>query len=219
MQFSSEGLPKDNGASDYADSARLAGLMVLFGHPAMEPKFLTKYLVEYWQAAVRYPNPDPYQNPSWSNNPKNFSRDQLICLTAGLKAARLPLSCGLLYLAAKERYYFCQNTEDDVPGSVKKFPNGPDILSPSHVNHLRVCSGRKPLWFGKLWLVLDIVISSKFMPLAEPNQLMAMCAVAGPWYIGFLRKMNPQLDTAIRNYWSGWRGESDFAELLIKGFV
>lgn len=210
-----EGFPRPSGATDWMDSACLAGLMATFDHPEMDRLTLSRYAVNDGFEAVRCPL-DPTGNPS--DNPKNFTRDQLIPLVAGMSRKDLPVICLRLYDAAQRRRYRAQNTEADVPGSVKKFPNGADILTPSHMNHLRVCAGYSPTLIGRLWLMADIAFHSLFTPMNEPNQIMAMCQVAGPFYVRMLRKMNGKLDAAIREYWSGWRGEPEFAEFLIQKF-
>lgn len=64
--------PRDVGANDMLDSARLAGLMALFSHPQAIDCSL--YIVDDM----------PTRHPSLS--PKDFSRDQLICWAAGLSA-------------------------------------------------------------------------------------------------------------------------------------
>lgn len=210
-----DGFPKDNGASDWMDSARLAGMMALFNHPDMSREKLAQYAVNDGFEAVRCPV-DPTGNPS--NNPKNFTRDQLIPLIAGMSKMDLPVICIRLYAAAQDRKYRAQNIESDVPGSVKKFPDGADLLTPSHMNHLRMCAGQGSSLLGKAWLIMDIMFNGLFSPMSEPNQIMAMCKIAGPFYVKLLRKVNKKLDAAIREYWSGWRGESEFAEFLIQNF-
>lgn len=72
MQFDSNGLPRDNGADDYADSARLAGLMALLNHP--QAPDLRDYVVEDAYTLCRH--------PTYPAN--DFSRDQLIPFLAGL---------------------------------------------------------------------------------------------------------------------------------------
>lgn len=215
MIFDEHGLPRDNGATDFADSARLAGLMALVGHKDMTRNKLLMYSINNGFDAVRYPFIDVAQGISWSNNPKNFTRDQLICLVAGLKKLDCPVPCIRLLASAETRKSRAQNIEDDVPGSVKKFPNGADILTPSHMNHLRICAGEKPTLLGKAWLMMDIIGSSIFTPMHEPNQLIAMCLTAGPFYVKMLRKMNKKLDEAIKEYWCGWRNEPELAQMLI----
>lgn len=214
MIFDSNGLPKDTGATDFMDSARSAGMMATFGHPSMNKDLISKYVINHDQA-VRYPFIDPYN--AASNNPKNFTRDQLNCLASGLYSMGRSDLCELLLEAAEKRLYFAQDTEADVVGSTKKFPNGPDPLWPDSMNNLRMCAGQKSTLLGKAWLLVSIVYNAKFDQMGEPNQLMCMCKVAGPMYVKLLRKLNPKLDDAIRSYWVA-RQESAFAEFLIDNF-
>lgn len=208
MQFDSQGLPKDTGASDHMDSCRSAGLMATFSHP--QAPDMRKYLIN--SEGVRHPVEFP------ANNPKNFTRDQLMPLAAGLHQQGYNEEVLVLYKAAKARWYRAQDTEADVPGSTKKFPNGADLLSPSHMNHLRICSGQKPLLLGKIWILIDILSNALLPTQNEPNQLMTMCEVAGPFYIKMWRKLNPKLNDQIVSYWAGWRDESEFAQFLIEKF-
>lgn len=77
MIFDGLGLPRDNGATDYKDSARLAGLLTVMGWPQ------NVYL-------IRYVNDDGnfIRHPS-DSDPSDFSRDQMIPLVAGLKTKGL----------------------------------------------------------------------------------------------------------------------------------
>lgn len=219
MQFDSNGLPKDSGASDYADSARLAGLLATFGHPAMDREKILQYVKEEGGELVgmRYPYVDPTGNLS-SNNPKNFTRDQLMCLAAGLSALDCPVACAKLLGAAERRGNRAQNVEKDVPGSTKLFPDGADLLTPSNVNHLEMCAGFKGTLLGKAWLVMDICWNAWFSPMSEPNQLMCQAKIAGPMYVKLMRRLNKKLDAAIDEYWSGWRGEPELAQFLKEKF-
>lgn len=71
MIFDELGLPKDNGASDLQDSARLAGLLAVFEWPRYIG--IHQYLREGLGKYVRHPKEHIY----------DFSRDQAICLMAG----------------------------------------------------------------------------------------------------------------------------------------
>ena len=75
MIFDTLGLPKENGASDLQDSARLAGIMVTFGYEPNGPIPLERYLIKENDRRVycRHPSERKY----------NFSRDQTLCLVAG----------------------------------------------------------------------------------------------------------------------------------------
>lgn len=219
MIFDSHGLPRDTGATDFADSARLAGLIATFGHPAMTADKIALYVIA--DQGVRYPFQDPMGNPS-SNNPKNFTRDQLICLAAGLKTLRRPDLALKLYRAAQDRWWRGQNTEADVVGSTKKFPNGADLLGPDVMSHLKNCADQGTTFFGNVVLVASIMFNAYVKPMSEPNKIMCLCKIAGPKYVKLLRRLNPKLDDAIREYWcsgaGAWRNEPELAEFLINNF-
>lgn len=77
MIFDSLGLPKDNGASDLQDSARLAGILTVFEWPRVVA--VSRYFDQEKRIFVRHPNERIY----------DFSRDQAICLMAGFYKRRL----------------------------------------------------------------------------------------------------------------------------------
>lgn len=204
-----DNLPVDTGATDAMDSARLAGLMATFDFPGFDKSLLTQYLVEKdgQLMAVRHPGEEP------SNNPLNFTRDQLMCLAAGLSKAGYYSLCKRLLEAAEARGNRAQNTEYDKIGTKKTFPNGPDWLTPSHMNHLRLCAGQKGTLLGRIWLNVDILYSSTFAREKEPNQLMCMCEIAGK--MKMFKQLNKSLPQAISKYWDNWRLEPDLAKFLI----
>lgn len=205
--YDESGLPKDIGASDWQDSCRLAGVMAMIGH--QNAPDMTRYLTA-WGEGVRCPLYPP------ANNPKNFSRDQEILLAAGLYFQKKYAQASFLYDNALFRNFRAQNTEHDYPGTTKKSPDGPDIYSPSAINHLRLCTNvLKGKLLGKAWLVLDILYNALFTPLREPNQLIAMCAIAGAPWVKFYKIVTPKWREAIREYWSGWRGEPELAKDFI----
>ena len=76
MKFDDLNLPKDNGADDLQDSARLAGLLLTVKYPA--DINLRNYVIANGKY-VRHPREYIY----------TFSRDQAICLLSGLHAAGL----------------------------------------------------------------------------------------------------------------------------------
>jgi len=71
MIFDDYRLPRDTGATDLQDSARLAGIMTVIGWPQRIP--LDRYLAHYPARYVRHPQESIY----------DFSRDQAVCLMAG----------------------------------------------------------------------------------------------------------------------------------------
>ena len=195
------GLPRDNGADDFMDSARLASINELFGKDYID---LTRYTLG--TLAVRHPFFEP------ANNPFNFTRDQLICLTAGLfKQNKQEYVKGLLI----NNKTHAQNIDKDYPNTPKTWPDGRDWLSPSHRGHLRRCAGMEATYFQTLWLYLDIVYNAWVSPLSEPNQLICMLYVAGPKYLKLWTKLNKNWRVSIIKYWSNWRAEYELTEQIV----
>lgn len=216
MYLDKTGLPRDNGATDFMDSARLVGVMATFKcATAINALNLGRYCVD--GIVYRYPVVDD-ANPA-SNNPLNVTRDQILCLAAGYFFKNWSSRCVDILQQAYKRSKFtisrAQNAESDVVGSRKPWTNGPDILSPSHMNHLRLCARQRGTTLGYIWLNLDIAFYSLFTPKEEPNQILCMAMVAGPKYVKRMRRWNRHLDTALRTYWGGWRNEPELAEEII----
>lgn len=218
MIFDQYGLPKDNGATDYMDSARLAGLMSVFQQPNtpdLKNYMRFNYLNNQY-VGVRHPFEGDKLGEMPSNNPNNFTRDQLVCLAAGMYFQKHSTFVLILLEEAKKRGWRAQNTEADYPGTTKKFPNGPDWLSPSVRNHLRRCALQKPTWFGNLWLKMDIIFNGLFSSVdSEQNQLMCMCLVAGRGYVDMYKRWNKKWDLQTEIYWKGWRNEPELAQAII----
>lgn len=203
MIFDVFGLPKDNGASDLQDSARLAGIMTVFGWPQKInlPSYLSVIAVNAVTAVntatiyssvttikkyVRHPQEIKY----------DFSRDQAICLMAG---------------------FFTQKLSVFVD---KNFIDGKDFFSPSHNGHVRICQGLKPRWYQNLWLMLDIIYNILLTPRSEPNQILCMLMVhPDSRFLKFWLKHNKHWRDAIREYWcegaGEWRKEPELAEHMI----
>lgn len=198
MIFDNLGLPKDNGATDLQDSARLAGLMTVFGWPKEIP--LSNYL-SVSSKSVSTNSSQMISTKRYVRHPLetkyDFSRDQAICLMAGFY-------CGK-YLSSWVD---------------KKFVDGKDFFSPSHMGHVRVCQGLAPRWYQKLWLWFDVLYSCFYQPMGEPNQILCMLMVADKKYLKFWLKYNKHWRDAIREYWcegaGEWRGERELAEHMIK---
>ncbi len=178
MIFDEQGFPRDTGATDFKDSARLAGMMAIVGDPRTPN--LAKY---FWDGL-------PVRHPMYSTS--DFSRDQLLCLVAGIKMQGLWHSNIHLYK-----------------------PTNGDWISPSHKDHLRRCARLPDTWLGRQWLKLDILFHAKVTPLAEPNQLIAMLIIAGPEWVKRWTDANQYWRTSIANYWCTWRGEGGLADDLI----
>jgi flagellar biosynthesis regulator FlaF len=177
MIFDELGLPKDTGASDLQDSSRLAGIMTIFSWPQRVP------CEKYFDGSkyVRHPKEYVY----------DFSRDQALCLMAGL---------------AWQGHHGLVS---------KKYINGRDLFTPAHMGHIARCQGKRASVIQDLWLWTDVMWSCFVKPMSEPNQLLAMMMMASPIYLNFWVEHNKKWQESIREYWSGWRGESDLAEHII----
>lgn len=183
MKFDSLGLPQDNGASDLQDSARLAGIMTVFKWPQKIP--LTSYIMvsSGGYSYVRHPKEYIY----------NFSRDQYLCLIAGLKVAG--------------HYGFVN----------RKYVDGIDIMSPTVSGHEQRCKGLEATKFQNACLVGDILIHALFTPIGEPNQLLCMMKIAGPKYVTIWKALNPFWRRSIRRYWAeSYRNEPELSAHIIK---
>lgn len=181
---------KIGGRFDYQDSARLIGLMILFGFEGYVQTKIVDY-VQYHGYPLRHPK---------EGNRIKFSRDQWICLVAGLKVIFL---------------------EDHIFEYYE--PENGDWMSPSHRNHVRICQGYPSSFVGNLWFWLDVLWSCFIAPMDEPNQLISMMMIhPNLSYLRFWTKYNKQWEAAIREYWcsktSGIydRGEPELAELMIE---
>lgn len=177
MIFDSLGLPRPTGACDFNDSAAIAGIMETFSHPTYIN--LSQYIVI--DKYVRHPLESKY----------DFSRDQTLCLMAGLWS---------------QKRFHCVDL-----GFVK----GKDWFSPGHKGHVKRCKNEKANWFQDLWLKAEILFHAKITPLEEPNQMLCMAMVAGPEYVKLWTNNNKQWQRGIRDYFCGWRQEPELAELMI----
>lgn len=203
MIFDELGLPKVNGASDLQDSAHLAGIMRTFFFPTVHEIDLKKYILPAGEpinlrdvdGMVRFPKTIYVRHP-WQYK-YDLSRDQVICLWAGMLVA------GLQDEVSQDRV------------------NGKDFFAPSVAGHRRICQGLAPRWWQTLWFKADLIWSAKMQPLEELCQIFCMLAVHPDrslvkWYC----EMNPQWRWAIKRYFceldGAWRDEPELAEVMIQ---
>jgi len=199
------GLPTVNGASDFKDSSMVAGTLVWLGLSDVD---LSSYFIN--GLPVRHPT------ETGANLPNTFSRDQMIMLAAGLyKQGRTDLVKSML-----DRVIISNSTapnSHEYDGSKKLF--GGDLMLPHHIGYLIACSGLPQGISPLKWLVKEIKFNAKWTPLREPNQLIAMCDIAGPEYVKFYKEKTPEWKKAISDYWfeneGAWRGEKEVGLALI----
>lgn len=222
MHFDDHGLPV-NVSGDGGDSMVRAAIIKMTNH-RMAHSFA---LASYFQGSepVRYPIQEPW------NNPKNFSRDQLIMLCGAMK--RLGVMSGLmrsLFYSCLKRLCFAPNTERDYPGTTKYpwphkvYPLGkpseirlfdfPDPLLPNHMGAL-IITGKvyEFYWFLPLAYVFHLLalFSHRFSGHHEENQMIAECYVYGT--LPIYRRWHKRWKDISKLYWSK-RNEVEYHEAL-----
>lgn len=209
---------------DGGDSANRAGLMVLFG----EKIFLSDYLLFNSKHELDSPcTRHPYQRP-W-NNPKNFSRDQLIPFVAGLWRQNRQDLVRKIFYAHIKRFFFCQNFERDWPGTTKypwphkvdgkwRMFDFADPLLPDHIWHLILCGKIWPLyWFGIIgypWLILSIMINAMGSS-NDQGQIISQCVVAGRPFVRFYKWRTVDWKKRLATYWYFSRNQREI-EIAIR---
>jgi len=188
MIFDDKGLPRDTGATDFMDSSRLAGMVRLFDDKSKIPIDLyVRTNMRETKKYVRYP---------FVENPYDFSRDQTLCLVAGLYKA------GFSFLVNKD------------------YVTGKDIFMPSHMGHLNRCAKKPVNLLQKAWLWIDVLYSTFVKPVNEPNQILAMMYIAylqgEKSYLKFWLKHNTKWKQSIKDYWElSFRDEKELSALII----
>lgn len=182
-----DGYPCDSGSTDGQDSARLAGIMSVFSYPR------TPWLPNYVNVHGKYGSWEYLRHPVEGNKYK-FSRDQAVCLFAGLK------------FQSNSVFLFTQYK-----------PENGDFISPSVRDHFRICAGYKPTFLGQLWLIFDIFYMTSFGMNHEQNQILCMLAVhPKKFFLDLYVWLHPDWTKPHYEYWSGWRGEKELADHIIK---
>lgn len=207
-----DGFPADNGATDGLDSARLAGVMAMLGR-ADAPN-----CAAYGANKDVFPSPfwQGVRHPTHGDDPRTFSRDQTICLAAGLKAQSKLTELRDLYLAAKAAGNRAQNYME-WDGTIKKL--GADYIPPHVMGAMAVaCNEQVGLTLWQLfWLlgqmIFNSLIAKKEQP--EPNQMFATCFLAGRPFIKLYKIIHRQWRGSIVDYWCGWRNEPELANDFI----
>jgi hypothetical protein len=172
------GYPKVTNASDLEDSSHLAGILAIFEHP--EAVDCGKYVFAEEPKAIYKRHPDSIYD---------FSRDQFICVAAGL---------------IKQGHLEYVNLD---------YVNGIDIMPPSVRGLVRIAHNKKPYWFQSLWLKGEIYWHSYLQPLDEPNQIIALCSVYGDKYLKLWTKHNKFWEWSITFYFGGY-SRDEFIEML-----
>lgn len=215
MIFRSEGGYPSDETGDQGDSARAAGILMTFGFS------LKEHLLDYinddgW--VVRSPLQHPWDNPF------NCTRDQIMCVVAGLwsmNTLEATQKARAIFWAHARRFFFSQNFERDKVGTTKypwphSFINDQgkkeirsfDFADPNflhHIGHLILCA--RLYWlFPFVWLIcwpfffLTLLLQSRKID-AEQNQIQCMVKVAGSFWCGIYRFLNPNWAKQTFYYW------------------
>lgn len=145
-----------------------------------------------FKAMVRH----PYQE-EW-NDEKKSSRDQLIQFCAGLNCEHIA-----------EKY------------KSKWFINK-DFLDPAVRLYLHKRAGGKVPFHVKLlgypFMFATLIWSTKIRPNEEINQALCMMIHLGPWWCRLFMSMHPSVFLNLKNYWGGWRNQSEIGGKLFYRF-
>lgn len=209
IQRDAKGFIFDNSGGDQMDAACRVSIMALSG--SKQDEQLLPAFENGNGVMVRSPQEAP------ANNPNNCTRDQLLPYVAALAASGRTEIVRRLFEAHKQRNWRCQNTEYDVPGSGKQFPDGPDFLDWGHRWFFSVCAEDKSQhwrWLlGAPWLLLTLLWNSKWGD--EQNQIASVCYALGPKWLALYKRLTPDYDVRITAYWSGWRQQSEISYLFV----
>lgn len=223
MYYDKEHFPL-NETLDGMDSAMRAGVMGTFEKPVLK-----MYAYEIFPGLLcRHPNQVP------SNNPYNFTRDQMMPLVSGLYFTGNHEIVRRVFWKTAKRFFFSQNTERDVYGSTKapwphRFINdqnkaetrsfdGPDPLFFHHIGHLILCGRIYSLYpllcFSYPFLFLALAFNSTQVD-SEQNQIQCMAKRAGRGWVVLYKLFNRNWTAQTEYYWSQ-RHESEYADLIMR---
>jgi len=111
IKLDQDGIPTDVISEDYMDSAVRAGILTITKHN--KAPYLKYYVLNNGEF-IRGPK------TSKATNPKNFTRDQMLCLVAGLSTnAEYHEDIRTNLYNRIKSFCFAQNVERDEPGSTK----------------------------------------------------------------------------------------------------
>lgn len=192
------GYPKPTGASDWEDSSHLAGILAVT--ECLGPFFEEDGQRVFDQAisCKKYvmAGHDGYYYVRVFGSKYNFSRDQFICLAAGLYKQGLGQYVDFDYVT------------------------GNDVMPPSVRGMVAIIKGGQASWFQKLWFKAELLFHALHDPTGEPFQIMAMCEVYGTDFYKLWTGLNPLWRDAINRYFcegdGAWRNEPELAAHAIK---
>lgn len=199
------------------DSARGVGMLALVGD-TQSKEVIHKFVTEEG-LGVRHPYQSFIKDIQLNNDdPRSFTRDQLLCLMAGLhKINRIDLNRKLFYSHAS-RLFLCQNTHDQY-GNEKPWYKGRDPLLFHHIGFMVLAS---KLWYlywilpaAWLLMLIEIMVNVYVTPDREQNQLLAMLDVYGSPWLRLYTEWHPDWKRTTNEYWGGWRDQKEIGIKVI----
>jgi hypothetical protein len=190
---------------DMGDSSRSVGLMAMAGSEL--DQFLLWDLVKFnpedgEHCFARHP-----KDVVWKDY-KKMSRDQVLCVAAGLHNA--------------EPRYHTFLTMKALVDTAKRGRVNKDVLLPHHkLVLLRAARFYTPLHIevsGRVLLFLHLLLNAWITPGSEQNQTIAMLSIMPKWWLRLFNKLHPNLEKNIMNYFGGypWRDQKELGDCLSK---
>ena len=147
----------------------------------------------------------PYQ-ATW-NDPRNFSRDQLVPCLSGLSAINYTYTIREIFYSHMLRFGFCQNG---------------DLINPSVLGQM-ILGGKIYLLYpllliSYLYHFLDIIVSCLLLTWNEQNQLMCQCQQFGTNFL--FKFFHPDWKKVVNDYWGGYpfRDQKEISDFIIAKF-
>jgi hypothetical protein len=212
---------------DGGDSAVRIGILALC-EKENDTKKMSSYEVEPGML-TRHPTQFPW------NNPKNYSRDQLMCFLAGLNKLQMTDLAKRVFWSRFKSFFFAQNIERDVPGS-RKYPwphcfnrmedgleecrkfDFADPLLPNHIwAMIKTAKIYWLYWFAPIGVMFYILtlIGHSLGKHYEENQLICESSINGKWALWLYKLINKKWESVSFKYWED-RGEIEYHDMLKK---
>lgn len=207
---------------DGGDSASRTGIMAMCGSKD-DAILLSKFAYGFGGQLVRHPfqtsngrTGEDFRN--WAD-PKETSRDQLICWAAGVNVWT-PI------VNIKNNPFGSETWKYISIATIKTYAEmnfiNKDFLPPHVRCALYIVAFQKPpLWIRLIaepMMLLHLAWSAKFASDEEQNQTVCLCSIYGDEWVKRLYDWHPNLYKNLMTYWDGkpWRDQKEISEAMIK---